>query len=674
MLVSVWRKKFGAEIRGLDIVDIDGDGTDEILVASWGAEIYVISGTGETIWASHRQEYPCENVKALFDGLGKPSIIVATFHRKIMGFDLDGNKLWSNSLGSWIMKILPINAIGGYGDVLTLDLKGNVAYVSHSGEVLWYKKEISDRWPASIILDSESENIYSVRGRELIILALDGDEIKRIKLESEGCSIGIWRNSGSSGKRLIIGTRDRIKILEIENLKTIQTIKLKNQADYRIISTSDIDGDSKDELIIGSWVGDKISIFDYNNEKQKFYFSKAIKVPGNPLSIESADIDGDMLDESIVSLDSNAIAIIHKTGMKKIEAEGSIHGVRFGNLLGYGKRDIILRVTKEQLACFANVPRIDIGIEKSFSKGVIYTLVPAGSKIEVDPIIQIDKKKREFSRRTHSGITVMYYKIPFEAKYRGRVAKVKVVKGKDKILESKIFVPTTKVLDPFTKVLAVAREDKIVIPKIGKAPRKKIRITSQNIEIVKTKYSQEALELSVTNRNNRITLASIEIEYPHTTSSKPQRYEFYVYPIETLNIDLKYKNIMGTEDNIEVFIENNASKPMPLSLSASKELEIDVKSIIPPHTSKKIMIKPQITKSEMKIMIRDNIILTFGEHIIEKRYIPIEFCLLNSEKIKQKAKKIYSITKDKNVVLKTLSDEIGIDKNIIASIIGWKQT
>lgn len=673
MLVSVWRKKFGAEIRGIDTVDINGDGADEILVASWEAKVYAMNGTGEIMWASHRQEYPCENVKALFDGLGKPSIIVATFHRKIMGFDLNGNKLWSNFLNSWIMKILPIDTISGYGDVLTLDLKGDVAYVSHSGEVLWYRKEISNRWPASIILDSESGNIYSVRGRELVVLTPDGDEIERKKLESEGCSVGIWC-SDSLGKRLIVGTKDRIKILEIESLKAVQTIKLKNQADYRTIGTSDIDGDSKDELIIGSWVGDKISIFDYNNEKQKFFFSKAIKAHGNPLSIESADIDGDMLDESIVSLDSNAIVIIHKTSVEKIEAEGSIHGVKFGNALGYGKRDIILRITKEQLACFACVPRIDVEIEQSFSKGVMYALVPAGSRIEVDPVIQIDKKKREFSRRTHSGITVMYYKIPFEVKYRGRVAKVRIVKRKDKILESRIFVPTTEILDPFTKVLAIAREDKIIIPKVGKVSRKKIRITSQNIEIVKTKYSREALELSVTNRNNRIVLASIEIEYPHATSSKSQYYEFYVYPIKTLNIDLKYKNIMRTEDNIEVFVENNASKSIPLSLSASKELEIDVKSVIPPRSSKKIMIKPHITKSDMRIMIRDSIILTYGEHIVEKRCIPIEFCLLNSEKIKQKAKKIYSITKDKNVVLKVLSEEIGIDKNVIADIIGWKQT
>ncbi|MEX0568973.1 MAG: hypothetical protein Q6363_007440, partial [Candidatus Njordarchaeota archaeon] len=118
--------------------------------------------------------------------------------------------------------------------------------------------------------------------------------------------------------------------------------------------------------------------------------------------------------------------------------------------------------------------------------------------------------------------------------------------------------------------------------------------------------------------------------------------------------------------------ENNASKDIPVSLLASKELKIDVKSTVPSHSLKKITVKPRAARSEMKMMIRDGIILIFGEHIIEKKYIPIEFCLLNTDKIKQKAKKIYSITKDKNIVLKTLSEEIGIDKEIIADIMGWK--
>jgi len=672
MLLGIWKKKFGAEIRDIDVVDINNDGSDEILLASWGAKIYAISGTGETLWASHRQEYPCENVKVLFDGLGRPSIIVATFHRKIMGFNLDGNKVWSNFLDSWIMKMFPVNGSDGYGAVLTLDLRGDISYVSHSGEILWNKKEISNRWPTSMIFDSESESIYSVRGKILTVLTLEGEEIKRTKLESEGLSLGIWHGSSFSEKSLIVGTRDSVKILGINDLKTIQTIKLKNQADYRIISTDDINSDSKDELIVGSWIGDKVSIFEYNDEKQKFYFLKSIRTPGNPISIECADINGDMFNENIITVDSGVILIVYKTGLENIEAEGSIHGVRFGNLLGYGKRDVILRITKEQLACFADIPRIYTKMEKSFSKGTIYALIPAGSRIEADPLIQIDKKKREYSRRTHNKMSVMYYKIPFEAKYLGRIAKVKVVKGKNKLLESKIFVPRTKVLDPFTKVLAIAREDKIVIPNIKTTSKRKINVLSKNIEIIGVKRVQGTLELSVANKNDRIVLANVEIEYSRSASLKPQRYEFYVYPIETLNIDVRYKNIMRTEDDIEILIENNASKDIPVSLLTSKELKIDVKSTVPSHSLKKITVKPRAARSEMKMMIRDGIILIFGEHIIEKKYIPIEFCLLNTDKIKQKAKKIYSITKDKNVVLKTLSEEIGIDKEIIADIMGWK--
>ena len=261
MLVKVWEKKFDAEVRALDRGDVNQDGIDEIVLACWDSRVYLLSGSGEVIWTSKKEEYPCENVSILYNSIGKPYLIVASCHKKVLCLDTNANRIWTLNLDSWISGLYVYRKEGYPDRIIAVDLKRNIYFISpDDGQVLWSAKEIVYPWLKTVALCPHKNNIIVLRGQRLSVFEEDGKLIKNIKLRSRALAIDNGVLMRIDRNLYAIGFDDGVEIYD-EAWRRIQRIKLKRQGMFRIVKFMDVDMDGDDELIVGSWLGHKITIY-----------------------------------------------------------------------------------------------------------------------------------------------------------------------------------------------------------------------------------------------------------------------------------------------------------------------------------------------------------------------------------------------------------------------------
>ncbi len=666
MLIRVWEKKFGAEIRAVAKADFNRDGVDEIVIASWGSKIYTLSGAGDVLWSSKKQEYPCENLGVLYNSLGKPTQILASCHKKLVSLSPAGEVMWSRYFDSWITRIEVFNRYGRESDIYLIDLRGKLYSISTEGEILWVLEDVAYSW-SSIIYFDEIGCILTTRGTELRVISIDGKPVRRLNLRSKGLSIGMGNLVKKRMNIIAVGCDNYVEVFD-EDLKPIQRIRQKNYGHYRLVSFFDVDGDSDDELVFGSWIGDSVSIYKFDETKEKFTMMKRYKLDTNPTHVSGFDVDGDRISEVFI-VDSNGKTLMIDDGKKiKIDTLNSYHGITFGNFIGYGEGDILMRTAKENIACFVYIPRIKIAFSSTESVGTIYAVLPAGSKVDADPIVTMDTKRREYTRKTYDKKTVIFYKIPFRAKYSGKKVRIRVAKGKDRILETIMLVPASGRLDAFTNVIELADEDTIIINDIKAPPRSKITATSDILGIMEAKALNQGIRLTVSHNLDREAPIRITIESKSRSKSERKEYGVIVIPIKTIDVDISYAPKMTTNDSIIVSIRNNANKKIPFKIHAEK-IGAKVEGAVREKAITKAKIRPRTKADTLKIEVRDRLMIEYGEYIRRRIQIPIRFVLFNMEAINMKAKKIYAVTKDKKVVIRNLSEELGITPDELKKMI-----
>mgnify|MGYP003876239045 CR=1 FL=1 len=554
MLVRVWSKKFDLEVRDIATADINGDGTDEIIVASWDARLHVLMGNGASLWSSERQEYPCESVCVLRDGLMRARFLVASCHRKLICYDVKGSKVWSGYLNSWIARLIPLSGISGIDYVVASDIRGGVSCISPSGETVWSLEAVSQPWAYSITYSDELRKIFSVRGKRLYAITPEDGSVESVGLNTEVFAVS---HGSIDGEEVVcVGCSNTIKIVDGDSLKPIRTVRLGKQRMFRVIAMFDIDGDGNDELIAGSWQADRVSIVRLDQEGSSTMAS--YKLSSNPLSVMCRDINGDGYYETLIVCD-DGLFVTTKQDILRLETIGSHHGAVLGNFLGYGSMDIVVRTTKEDISCYVLIPRMCAVMDK-MNEGTIYAILPAGSKIEVDKIIVVDSKRREYSRRIHDGVSTIYYRIPFRAKFLGRTAKIIIRKKKGLVFEGLIRIPSLPQIDRFTSVVWLSDEDCLIL-RDAKIRRKNIRVESSKLMVHALEPSKEGLRVSVSHNLKRP--ASIRLTLADNHGRRIHEYALTAIPRPSISVDISSNHTMTTKDSLVLTIQNLSMQTIP---------------------------------------------------------------------------------------------------------------
>jgi|GEM_PF-6085424 len=680
MLIKLWERKFDLEVRGIDVCDINFDGIDEVILASWDARIYAVAHN-KILWTTKEQEFSGENVIVVKDSLGRPTCIVGSFHKDLVCFNLNGKELWKLPFSSWIVRLLDVGPHRhGVDDLLILDLRGTIHYLDAEGNILWSIKNAFGEGDLEHILygvaiDPHNHKIFLADRRQIKIM----DFLTGTLQKKKGISRKIFGISLASILRqkpvrmLVVGAKDEVIFFDPDTLEEKTRFSLPFRGEAQIVYSSDLDGDLNDEIIVGSWSKNALAVLKYDEKKGNFYVVKTFKVEGNPLYISAHDLLGDYRKEIVVGTDKNKIYII--VGLKEIneiESYCSFHSISYGNTIGFGPRDILLRPTKETLACYSLIPRIWFLMERlDKPRGKLYVITPSATRISADKTLLLDSKNRKLIRKSFNKKTVMFYEIPFKAKYKGQLSEVSIRKNKVILLKSYIPIPDREKLTSLTKSLALAEEDKISIEDL-KIEKEKIYVEAEGIKIVDLSIKNGRPKLAVIRNANSIFTAKITLLLRKGSSKQKrilQTYDFVVIPMETLQIRMQLDKILSTKDMITLFLRNNSGRNIPYSISSEGTLRLSASGKLLPHSEKPLKLSIAVKSDSPKIEINEILNVTYGNAIRRTIKLPIKAIILNVGVINERARKIYNATKDRRIVIETLSRELQVPKNLIEKLI-----
>lgn len=675
MFIEFWRKKFDMEVRDIATGDINNDGIDEVLVASWDGKIYVFN-PNKMLWSSKGAEYPAENIELIFDSFSKARFVVGSFHRKIIAYDLDGKELWEKSLDSWITHLLKTPVTDGFEKIIAVDLHGKITVLEAEGEIRCVIKPNMSGITPVVIADSD-ELIVGTKKGDLVFYDFDGNELLRKKIvNSEILSLDAYRDFVDN-KYIVIGHEYGISIFDGGSSQIVQTIRLKDQSNFSLIKACYTNMRSELLLVAGSWVGDKINILRFDKAKNKFYVVKQLALDGNPLYVDCEDLNGDYVEEIILLSDGGFMEILDSKSFKligKIEAQPNLHGFAIGNTTGLGGKEIIFRATREILSGIGLVPRISIEFAGNFEHGILRAFTPSGAKIEGDKTISLLADKRKYMRKVINKRSFSYYEYPFTINYRGRLIAVKISGRGGLSFVARVPVPaSSNLIDEFNNVVALAEED-IVRVKSFKVEANS-RVMAENLIVHNIERSDGGTIFYVSfDKISNVFKSRIKLESSSTKTKHKEDVSkelvFIVWPLRTIDIELKNLSpVMSTEDKVLLNIKNNSRKSIPIEILGRKPLFIKFKHKLNPLESREVSLKLEIKDQSPIINIKSSIIIRYGEYRKHQVGIPVSFRLLNAEIIRQRARKMYIATKDQNLVIKTLSAELGVDEGYIKRLV-----
>jgi len=307
ILLNLWSVKARDEIRGIAFGDVNNDGENEIVFASWDGKIQVIkSSNGEKIWVPIIKdvEGPAENVVTVQNTSDGP-MILASIHKHIVALDaINRETLWYSTLDGWINNLRKVDIDDdGEDEIIASTLSGSTFGIDTNGEKLWVRKGVQLVSPytldiVDINLDGSSEVIKIGKKFDSIeILSSDGGLIRTFKVKSPVLAITHGKVLMDFPESVIFSLENGFGII-LDGKPIIKTFK-KPFKPY-CLGVIDIDNDDNKEIVLGDWLSNSAMVYKIDSEKYTFKKLKEFKLNGNPMIIESIDLQGDGKESLIV--------------------------------------------------------------------------------------------------------------------------------------------------------------------------------------------------------------------------------------------------------------------------------------------------------------------------------------------------------------------------------------
>src|SRR5690349_3163804 len=249
--------------------DVNGDGMEDIIVyyRGTGASVDVIHN-GQTTTLATALDIGSPARVALIRFASGPQIVLGDSSGRLLSLSLEGQPLWTSTLGSSEVRGMDDARIGGQVHLATATNDGSLAVYDAQGNQVWSQNQEMLRRMRAFDLNSDG-NSEVITGGEygafFIYSAADGSslfntqlgqavsEVREVELNGEpssreivagGKDGGVWAFS-SSGEELWSGSLSD-KVTEISGI--------------------DIDGDGKEEAVIGADSGE-VAIFTGNGSR-----------------------------------------------------------------------------------------------------------------------------------------------------------------------------------------------------------------------------------------------------------------------------------------------------------------------------------------------------------------------------------------------------------------------
>jgi hypothetical protein len=249
--------------------DVNGDGMEDIIVyyAGTGMSVDVINNGQATTLATSLDIGSPARV-ALIRFASGPQIILGDSSGRLLALSLEGEPLWTSTLGSNEVRGMDDARIGGQVHVAIATNDGNLAVYDSQGDQVWSQSQEQLRRLRAFDLNSDG-NSEVITGGEygafFIYSAADGSSLFGTQLGQAVSEVREVELNGDPSSREIVAGGKEGGVWAFSNTgEQLWSGSLSDKVNE--ISGIDVDGDGKQEAVIGAESGE-VAIFTENGSR-----------------------------------------------------------------------------------------------------------------------------------------------------------------------------------------------------------------------------------------------------------------------------------------------------------------------------------------------------------------------------------------------------------------------
>ncbi len=669
---TLWTINARDLIRDIIIQDINNDKKSEVIFSSWDGNIYAVQGaTGTRIWTLKNNTYTGPAEKLMEVKLSsKENHIAATKHKYLLLINGSTGQIeFTENFGSWIKDAISCDFdCDGRSEIGLLTRKNELYVIDDDGDIIFRKSINNSKILHHIALSTLKEcicpNLLAANTGIISIRHYLADFLTETSFKSPILSLGKGKILPDLSSGSIIGLKDSIEIIGGNDFRA--SFNKKNLLPH-IITTGDIDGDLQEEIIVGDWHSDSILILKIDNNRIKKILE--IELDGNPVNVSSADIDGDGKNEVLTFIDKpeENFLIIDPYRRSKIIFIGETYpaslGLRIGDVLGYGFGDIVYRSGREKLSLLIHVPRIQMPkILREKEEFEINIIAQSKDKLVSSREIQLNTKKIKSTRAKLDVGWVTFSKNTGKALSYG-TSWLKLQRGKKVLIQRKVIIASDHKLDKSVNALYCLDEDIIHVDK-------------QISEVLVSKEYEKVVSLIKINKaknEHHISLCGENYLRPIIilkSNEKTLKRPITVIGKKSIVYELVHKKYYLPGNSLECIIKNLSPIDLQIVIEGDELINIPDDTIqLPSKSSEKIALKIIYKPESLVENIRSSLKLIYEGNKRHCIQIPLEFKIINREKLTALAREILSVKGDMKEVYQILSSKTKLSPEVISKIL-----
>ncbi|RLI91734.1 MAG: hypothetical protein DRO89_03390 [Candidatus Altiarchaeales archaeon] len=306
--------KFNArmEITDLYVVDLNNDGSKEIIATSYDSKVYLLDSAANKIWQYDAKAY-VYSVNAIdMENDGLPEIVAGSSRIHILDFNRTVLRR-SQRLDPVKRMVVGDFDLDGFDDIMvsTGRIRSNTVYIfNNKFEILW-QKSVRGEFPWGIAmgdLDNDGKKEVIIGGSEILVYDADKNLAWGFKPDGGVGDLLVEDIDDDGKKEVLVGSYSTFYVLTNDGgLKW----SYKTKSTVKSIHVTDLEHDGKKEIIIGS---DKAYLFDAKGD-----LIWSFNTSGDVNFVHSGDLNWDDTEE--VAVGSKRIYVLGKDGNVQWEYE-----------------------------------------------------------------------------------------------------------------------------------------------------------------------------------------------------------------------------------------------------------------------------------------------------------------------------------------------------------------
>jgi poly-gamma-glutamate capsule biosynthesis protein CapA/YwtB (metallophosphatase superfamily) len=323
--------------------DLDGDGSEEVVAASYDKYVYALAHDGHLLW-SYRTDGPVYSLGVGdLDGDGRPEVLVGGDDNSVHALAPDGTPLWVQRTGSRVTG-LSVGDVDGdaRAEVLVGCWDGGLWLLGSEGESLWQSRGQAGVSVVDLVDLGHDGNLQALAGDEAGAVSLtDAGGVQQWTYTKGGqvTELAVSDLEGDGLDEILVGSADGwLYVLNEDG-----GLEWERSLGDAVITldVGDVEGDGSSEIAVGMGPhAPAVLLFDHRGEPMWRY-----NVQKSVWAVLVADVHGDSTPEVLAGGDDGNLRVLDMYGRLRglYQTARRVHGLTVAASSDAGSQDIVAR-------------------------------------------------------------------------------------------------------------------------------------------------------------------------------------------------------------------------------------------------------------------------------------------------------------------------------------------